>query len=274
MKISIKNTQTKPSAIKFTATVDAPDSIPVDWHRSENKSFDPSESTKIATGGKEFTDTAKLESSKPYYYLAVVKDEKSNQVLSNIVPVVAVAEITQSGQLRKKAATRAAAADGSGGFDRSFSTNQFAQSAVAGQLTQQHNLNSVTCLLVLDEDDDPVPPGTPVKRATSATASDRYPLVEPCTADTDEVFGFINYTVKDGLYNDGALISISLKGNIQYQYAASAIVPGQLCQIDTASGGILPAKTGNTVVGWAFDGAAAHGDLFRMYIESPSYQKA
>jgi hypothetical protein len=115
-------------------------------------------------------------------------------------------------------------------------------------------------------------PGAPVKRVASSQGS--APVVTLCTAETDEVFGFITFDIKNPAFIAGMTANVSIKNNVLYMYATAAIVAGAQVQLDLAGNGIKTAADSNdTIVGWAFDSAAASGQLFRVYIETPSYRK-
>jgi hypothetical protein len=153
-----------------------------------------------------------------------------------------------------------------------LSPNQFAQRSILGQLDLQLNFNTVAALIDVSET-TPLYAGSAVKLVDSASG---VPKVVGCAAESDEVFGFINYNIKNVAFLAGNAAEISLKGNVMYLYATEAIARGVEVVLDLTSPGSVQAaagETGSTIVGWAFDKAVASGQLIRVYIETPSFKQ-
>ena len=155
---------------------------------------------------------------------------------------------------------------------QSQSMNQFAQSPTRGQPDQMFNGNTISCLI------DPafvgtLYPGSPVKRIAASRGS--APVVTAVTAETDEVFGFITFDIKNPSFVAGMGANVSIKNNVLYLYATETFNAGTQLQVDLLNNGVKVADdAGDTIVGWAFDDATATGQLVRVYLETPSFRKA
>jgi hypothetical protein len=96
------------------------------------------------------------------------------------------------------------------------------------------------------------------------------PKVVECAADTDDVFGFINYDIKSQAFAVGDKVEVSaLRGNVMYMTASAAVARNAKVMIVVASKKVAVATTGKTIVGRALDKAAADGDLIRVVIDLP-----
>lgn len=92
--------------------------------------------------------------------------------------------------------------------------------------------------------------------------------------DTDEVFGYVVYNLKETSYTDGKVCEVAMKGSIMFMIAGEAIAPMQELMHVAATGKMMIA-TGVTKVisAWAFDKAASADDIIRVYIEAPTFKK-
>lgn len=146
--------------------------------------------------------------------------------------------------------------------------NQFAQAPELGMLDEKLNVNTIPVQIALNEAVACVP-GQAVKMVDDTSG---IPTVTKCTADADNVLGFINYDIKSKDFPAGARAEISLAGNVMYLKAVGAIARG--AQVTLASGtvgGVASATSADNVVGWAFD-KAANDELFRVMLTTPSFQ--
>lgn len=167
------------------------------------------------------------------------------------------------------------ATDDSSEFDasttpQSLSQNQFAQTAVLGQLDMPYNFNTIPVQIDVSESGT-LYAGDPIKIVDSPGG---VPKVVKCTADSDSCFGFINYNVKNVGYVAGDAAEISQAGNVMWLYATGAIGRGTRVELDLVNGGVaaVSGSGGENIVGWAFDKATASGQLFRVKIMAPSFQ--
>lgn len=147
----------------------------------------------------------------------------------------------------------------------SLNQNQFAQIPIKGELDQKFNPNT-TAARIDSTTAGGLVPGTAVKRVASGVGGGSLPLVVECAADSDEVWGFINYNLKDKTYESGETVGISLVdgGNVMYMEASAAIAPNAVVGIVLAGTKVKTSAGGSRDVGRAFDQAVAAGDLIRV----------
>lgn len=150
------------------------------------------------------------------------------------------------------------------------SPNQFKQSVVQGQLDLRFNGETISCQIDASEAGTLVP-GEAVKLVDSAGG---IPKVEKIAADTDEIFGFINYDIKNADFKAEDACEVSRAGNIMHMTASAAIARGVEVCYANASVKVKNLVATNTIVGYALDKAAADGDLIRVVIATPSFKVA
>lgn len=151
--------------------------------------------------------------------------------------------------------------------------NSFAQSPQLGMIDQRFDYNTTSVQIDVSQV-GVLKAGAAVKIVDS---SDGVPKVIGCAANSDEVFGFINYDIKDISFVAGMAAEISMAGNVMYLYATTAISRGARVQLDLSTNGGVAALVGSSgadVVGWAFDKASAAGALIRVHVNTPSFLKA
>ena len=103
-------------------------------------------------------------------------------------------------------------------------------------------------------------------------SSSKLPEVS-AAADTDAVFGYVAYAIKDGGYVANDICEIALVNTIMFMEASEAISPMQEIMYVLASGKVAVAVGATkSISGWALDTAATDGDLIRVYITSPSFE--
>lgn len=153
--------------------------------------------------------------------------------------------------------------------------NQFAQSNVLGAIDLRFPYNSVSVQIDVSQA-SALYAGDAVKIVDSA---DGVPKVVGCSANADEVMGFINFDIKTKSFVAGSMAEISMGGNVMYLYATGAIARGVQVQLDLLTGGHGGVKTitgssGADIVGWAYDKSTASGQLIRVFLKTPSFAKA
>ena len=154
-----------------------------------------------------------------------------------------------------------------------LSQNQFALAPYLGSLDLMYNTDTVAAQIDASAAANVFYPGQAVKLVANNNGG--LPKVIGCTAKTDAVFGWINYDVKSASFGAGQNCEISQSGNVMYLYATGAITQGaQVCLDTTTIGGVQATGNSATLVGWAFDGAAAAGSLIRVKIQNPSFATA
>lgn len=148
--------------------------------------------------------------------------------------------------------------------------NQFAISPYCGELDMQFNPDTISCQIDITQA-TALYAGAAVKVVDSAGG---VPKVIGCAADSDEVFGFINYDAKSIQFIAGSMCEISQDLNVIYLFSTGAISRGAQVILDlTTMGGVAQAtgSSGSTIVGWAFDKFPTSGTLARIKVKTPSY---
>ena len=150
------------------------------------------------------------------------------------------------------------------------SPNQFKQSVILGMLDLRFNSETLSCEVVSTYSGDAMVPGQAVKLSDVGGG---IPKVEACTADSDEVFGFINYDIKNKSFVAGDKLEVSRESNVMYLHAAEPISRGaQVClYLADGDGYVANLLDGKRIVGYALDKATAEGDLIRVVLSTPSF---
>lgn len=152
-----------------------------------------------------------------------------------------------------------------------LSPNQFDQSPFLGTIDMRFPYNTISVLIDVSQA-TPLYAGSAVKLVANANGG--VPKVVGVAADTDEVFGFINFDIKTVQFLAGVPAEISMAGNYIWLYATGSITQGSQVTLDvTTNGGVgqLVGSSGANIVGFAFDGAATGGTLIRVRLSTPSY---
>jgi hypothetical protein len=148
----------------------------------------------------------------------------------------------------------------------SLNINSFGLSTVQGKLDEQHNPSTFPAQIDSSSAGNLVP-GQAVKIVDSAGG---VPKVVECAANSDDVFGFINYDIKSQAFNAGDRVELSaFRGNVMYMTASAAIARNAKVSIVISGSKVVTASTGLTIVGRALDKASANGDLIRVMIDLP-----
>lgn len=215
------------------------------WYRSTSSGFSPGAGSLISGATSLTLADSGLNPGGIYYYVVVATDTgngnvtvNSSQLQVNLIP-----DQTQ---------------------------NQFSQSSVLGMTDERFNYNSIPVEIDSSQVGSLVA-GQAVKVIASAGG---VPKVVGCAANSDEVFGFINYDIKSAFYVAGSKAEVSQGGNVIYLVAIGAINRGAQVQLDLSyTGGVktITTSSGANIVGWAFDQASAAGQLIRVKLSAPSY---
>lgn len=144
--------------------------------------------------------------------------------------------------------------------------NQFSQSPVKGQLDLKFNGQTVSAQIDVSSGGGLIA-GQPIKMVDS---SGGIPKIVECAADSDDVYGFINYDIKNAIYGVGDKCEISaMRNNVMYMEASAAIARNAKVMIVVAGSKVATRAGGGVCVGRAFDKALATGDLIRVTIDLP-----
>jgi len=144
--------------------------------------------------------------------------------------------------------------------------NQFAQSQVQGALDLEGFGSNVITAQVDAAQSTPLVAGQAVKLATTGGG---VPKVIALSANTDATFGFVVRNLKDANFPLSSNVEIALFGSIMYMTAGGAITRGASVEVSYTTNKVVTSGGTNPVIGFAYDKAAADGDLIRVYIQAP-----
>jgi hypothetical protein len=170
-----------------------------------------------------------------------------------------------------------------------ISPNAFSEGPFLGMLDQRYNYD------VKEGAVDPTQSGTiyagqavkMVSANSTVPIQSTVPTYIACTANSDVCQGFIIFDIKNqgyakpgtggqlGAAGTSSRFELAQSGCVIYLYATGAITRGNQVCLDVSSPGGVQA-TGNSaeVVGWAYDGATAGGQLIRVQLKTPSFTTA
>lgn len=221
------------------------------WYRSTTTGFTPGGGN-IITGATSLTlSDSGLSAGTPYFYKVIATDSGSVAGTSAQLEII----------------TTAAAP----------SPNQAQQAPFLGMLQMPYNTGTLSVQF------DPAASGTLVAgqavvfSTANAGVVSATPMVAPSTAQADHVVGFVNYNIKNAVFNPGDYLEISTEGNVQYLQACSALTRGQFvvsCPAAVANGNIggvtvVTGSSGFDILGYALDTVSA-GQLVRIAIKTPA----
>lgn len=210
------------------------------WHRSTTTGFTPAASTAIAGATALTLADSGLKPSTPYFYVVQIVDAGSG-ISANSAQLAVVTSLGNP------------------------QPNQFAQQPYLGTVDQAFNYNT-RAVQIDSSSAGGLVPGQAVKLVDNQFG---VPKVVECSANSDNVFGFINYNFKNAVFNAYDRCEVSCDGNVQYLIATAACARGAKLQLDlTYNGGVITAvgSSGAQVVGSAYDKATAAGQLIRVNI--------
>lgn len=156
-----------------------------------------------------------------------------------------------------------------------LSPNQFLQSPYLGMIDLRFDYDTVSAQI--DSSNVTAMCAGAAVKLVAQSGFTAVPKLVLCTASSDPVFGFINFDIKTVQYVAGSLCEVSLDGNVMYLYATGAITQGSQVQLDVTSMGGVAQKvnsSGAAIVGWAYDGASAAGQLIRVKLALPAFSFA
>lgn len=144
--------------------------------------------------------------------------------------------------------------------------NQFAMTNEKGSTDLGFLKNVVSCAVSASESGELVA-GDAVTIEDSAGG---VPKVLLATADNADMFGFVTRNLKDQNRVAGEPLEVAIKNTVMVMEAGAAIARGAKVEFDVSAKKVITSAGTNTIVGWAYDKAAADGDLIRVYIETPA----
>lgn len=220
------------------------------WYRSITSGFSPGGGNSIAGATALVYSDSGLTPGTKYYYKNVATDSSATPVTSTAAQV----EVDT--------------------IAYNPNPNQFDESVILGMSDLQLNYNSISVQF------DSAGSGTLAagQAVKWSTAAGKVPQVVPSLAAADVLAGFVNYNIKNRLYNPGDYLDISCSGNVIYLVATAAINRGvQVTNFPAAvaggcNGGVLTAvgSGGLPIVGVSLD-TVSSGDFVRILLAlSPS----
>lgn len=220
------------------------------WYYSEDSGFTPDVDS-IIDGATSLTLNMTGLKAGTQYYFAVVATDTGDSNATDESAELAVAT-SAAGQ----------------------NQNQFAQTALLGMVDLPYNYNTISVQIDSSQVGNLVA-GQAVKMYEAGDAGG-IPKVVACTADNDEVLGFINYNIKNKSFSAGMACEISMAGNVMFLQATGAIARGRQVTLDiTSIGGVAQAvgSSGDKIVGFSLDKVSG-GQLVRVQLKTPSFTVA
>jgi len=149
--------------------------------------------------------------------------------------------------------------------------NQFIQSPLLGVPDLKFSQNTIS-VQIDSTQATPLLAGSAVKCVDSAGGVMK---VVGCSANSDEVMGFIVYDIKSQQFVAGDRAEIARKGDVLYLIAAGPIARGAQVTLDLSyAGGVGAKNTGDKIIGYAEDKASGSGQLIRVHLATPSFTVA
>ena len=147
--------------------------------------------------------------------------------------------------------------------------NQFTQTPVQGQVDLMGGPTNVVGAAVSSNIGAgiTVVAGQAVKLDT--TQSGGVPKVLPLASNTDPIFGFIPFNIKDISRGTGQNVEVALPGTYMYMTASAAITIGANVEYDLSTNTVKTAAGVNPVMGVAYDASAGANALIRVGIQRP-----
>lgn len=146
--------------------------------------------------------------------------------------------------------------------------NQFAPSPVQGQMDLLPNW----AMLGAEVDNTSggnLAAGTPVKLVDEGSGGS-LPTVVEAALDTDDIFGFIAYDIKNSDFDAGDRCNVAFgRGAVMWMTAGAAIARWAKVGVIIASTKVQTAASTDRIIGRALDKAEVDGDLIRVWIDLP-----
>lgn len=144
--------------------------------------------------------------------------------------------------------------------------NQFKITTDQGQIDNPTGASQVISCRVSASQATALVPGQAVKLEDSVGG---IPNVLSLATDGDAVLGFVVLTAKDATFTAGQNVGIAISGTIMQMTANGAIARGAAVSTVNSTVKITQSTGLYPSVGWAYDKAAADGDIIRVFISTP-----
>ena len=222
------------------------------WYKSFTTGFTPGSAYLIPGATALTLNEPALLPSTSYFYVVVATDTGNGNVTT---PTAQFTLATPAGS--------------------SQDPNQFQQTPILGMVTSSYNTGTRSALVDgTFSTSSSFPAGQAVKQVnpngvTAGSGLDTLPHVVPVTANSDTVFGFAQYSMKDQTFVTSSPLEVSQGGNTQYLMATANGNAGAVAQLDiTIPGGVQPVvgSSGATIVGTFIDQPVV-GQLCRVALQ-------
>lgn len=223
--------------------------ITYQWYRSTTNGFSPGVGSLISGATSLSLNDSGLIPNTVYYYVVVATDTGNGNATVNSSQLTVTTSATV------------------------LNPNAFAETPTVGMIDMRFDYDTISAQIDVSQA-TPLYQGMAVKIVDSA---DGVPKVVGVAANSDNVFGFINFDIKTVAFVAGSLCEISQAGNVIYLYTTGAVARGHQVQLDVAASAAVASSVGSSganIVGYAFDQAAAAGSLIRVRLSVPSFQSA
>lgn len=234
--------RTTASVSSAVATGGATTPYTYQWYRGSSSGFTPGTGNIISGATSLLLADTGLTAGTQYYYKMVASDSTTPTPVSSTSSALAVATIAAE-----------------------VGPNQFSQTVVLGMPDALVNQNTLSVQIDASETGELVA-GQAVKIYDRAGG---VPKVVACSANSDQVDGFINYSIKDAILVAGDACEISRDENVLYLQATAPIARGAEVQLDVLTPGGVTAVVGSSgarKVGQALDKASG-GELIRVQLK-------
>lgn len=108
-----------------------------------------------------------------------------------------------------------------------------------------------------------------VDTATPGTSQDGVFPVLPLASNSDPLFGFVKYSIKDAAFAVNQRLEVATTDCVMFKTANGAINRMSAVEYDTSTNDVIAWAGVNPIAGFAFDAAINVGDLIRVRISSP-----
>lgn len=218
------------------------------WYRSLTTGFSPGAGSLIPGATSLSLSDSGLVPGTQYYYLVQATDTGASNVTSNSAQLSVLTE-------------------------PSLVQNQFAQSNVIGFVDMQVGPTNIISVQVDASASAPIQAGQYVKVVSNTVGG--VPRVVACSANSDAQIGQVIFNIKDVNYPIGSYLEVALWGSVVWSFATGAVSQfARVCLDVTYVGGVQATGNSSTIVGWAFDGAAAAGPIRVMLMPNAAYTTA
>lgn len=147
-----------------------------------------------------------------------------------------------------------------------FNPNQFQIQRQTGSLTSDPNFNVLTVKIDATQGATALTYGQAVKIVGASTGLLN---VIGATSAADNIFGFVNYSIKKQNFYAGDYIAVAFSNSIMFMTASASIDAGAEVMYDPSTSKIATQTASNTVVGIALEYAAADLSIIPVLIVTP-----